>query len=233
MKAQEIIDRVRQELVETVGAFWSDSELLNLINKGERDFARRTRILQDKAQTGTTQGDPVIPLPSNWLSARAVFYNNKNTDGTDNWIPLRGTNLEKMKQERPNFLSSSSNLQSKPNKYWIWDGELHLDPVPDTTADANIVMFFAAKPIPLIQASQDLNVDDSLSDGIEAYVRWKAWKKEKEPDLAQEAKEEYYEFVAQGRSYVKRKTGDEVHRIDIVSPIPLGAFNAVFNPFLE
>lgn len=232
MQAQTIISDVRLELVETIGAFWQDTELLRLINKGEMDFVRRTRILEYKASVGTTQGDNAIPLPANWISARAVFFNNPASDGTPNWLPLRPTNLEKQKQEQPNFMSAATTQQGKPARYWVWGRTLMLDKIPDITASGNIVLFYKGKPIPLTVATQDLNVDDSLADGIAAYVRWKAWKKEKEPDLAQEAKEEYFEFVGQGRAWVKRQTGDQAYKIDIQSPVPI-TYPTIFNPFLE
>ena len=233
MLASTIITNVRRELVETVGSFWSDSELLTLINKGEADFVRRTRILEDRASTGTTAGDNRIPLPANWLSARAVFYDNLHSDGVHDWKPLRATNLEKMKQERPNFLATDTNLRSVPSKYWIWGRELNLDAVPDTTSSGNVVLFYKAKPTALTASTQNLNIDDSLADGIEAYVRWKAWKKEKEPDLAEEAREEYLDFVREGRSYVKRQSGDQHYRIDLESAVPIVGFPSIYNPFLE
>jgi hypothetical protein len=223
MQAQDILTRVRQELVETVGSFWSDSELLTLLNKAERDFVNRTRILEDRAQLDIVAGQSRYPLPANWLSARAIFYNNKQGISTNpnRWRRLRPSNLEKRAQENQNFLSDEIEARGTPHTYWIWGRELVIEPVPEFNGSADLVLFFKSKPVALTASTQQINVDDSLSDGIEAYILWKAWKKEKEPDLADEAREEYAGFVRQGMRFVKKQSGDQRFRLDIESADPI------------
>lgn len=223
MQAQELITRVRQELVETVGSFWSDAELLTLLNKAERDFVNRTRILEDRATLDIVAGQSRYPLPANWLSARAIFYNDKQgvLTNTDRWRRLRPSNLEKRAQENQNFLSTAVEARGTPHTYWIWGREIIIEPIPQYSGSADLVLFFKSKPILLTVATQQLNVDDSLSDGLESYVLWKAWKKEKEPDLADEAREEYLSFVRQGLRFVKKQSGDQRFRLDIESAEPL------------
>lgn len=222
MQAQELIDRVRQELVESVGSFWGNTELLNLLKKGERDFVNRTRILEDRATLDVVAGQSRYPLPANWLSARAVFFNTKElpTDA-DKWKRLQPSNLEKRAQENPNFLSTATEARGTPNTYWIWGRELIIEPTPLVSGTANLVLFFKSKPIPQLDPTYQINIDDSLSDGLEAYMLWKAWKKEKEPDLADEARDEYLGFVRQGLRFVKKQSGDQRNRMDIVSGTPL------------
>lgn len=223
MTAQEIITRVRQELVETVGSFWSDTELLALLNKAERDFVNRTRILEDRATLDIVAGQSRYPLPANWLSARAVFYNDKQGDASarDRWRRLVPSNLEKRAQENPNFLSTETEAQGVPHTYWIWGRELIVEPTPKFDGTADLVLFFKSKPIPLADATKSINIDDSLSDGLEAYMLWKAWKKEKEIDLADEARAEYAEFVRQGLRFAKKQSGDQKFRLDIESATPI------------
>lgn len=235
MQAQELITRVRQELVETVGSFWSDAELLNLLVKGERDFVNRTRILEDRATLDVVAGQSRYPLPANWLSARAVFYNDKQGDSTrpDAWRRLHPSNLEKRAQENQNFLSTDPLKRSTPRTYWIWGREIIIEPVPLYSGTSDITLFFKSKPIPLTVATQQLNVDDSLSDGLEAYMLWKAWKKEKEPDLAAEAADEYRDWIRQGLRFVKKQSGDQRFRIDIESSDPISGTRVTDPLFLE
>lgn len=223
MQAQEIITRVRQELVETVGSFWSDAELLGLLRKAERDFVNRTRCLEDRATLDIVAGQSRYPLPANWLSARAIFYNDKQGVATnpDRWRRVYPSNLEKRAQENQNFLSTATEAHGTPSTYWIWGRELIIEPVPQFSGSADLVLFFKSKPIPVTDAAQQINVDDSLSDGLESYILWKAWKKEKEPDLADEAREEYLGFVRQGLRFVKKQSGDQRFRLDIESAEPL------------
>lgn len=231
MQAQEIITRVRKELVETIGVFWSDAELLELINRGEKAYLNDIRWLEDKANLDTIVGIPNYQLPSNWVSAKAVFVNDLNSDGSDNWKRIYPTNLEKMAQESPNFLSEETEKRDTPRKYYIWGRELYLYPIPKV--QQKVVLFFKSKSVPLTNATQSLNTDDSLADGIEAYVLWKAWKKEKEIDLAQEAREEYDAWISKGRRWVKKQSGDQRNRIDIESQFPFsGSTQDPFNPII-
>lgn len=231
MLASTIITRVRRQLVETVGAFWSDAELLDLINKGEADFHNEVRTLESKAFLSTVAGRADYPLPANWLSARALFYNNPDEAGNDAWSRLEPTNLEKQAQENPNFLSSATESRGTPQRYWIWDRTIYLDPAPETDGDSNVYMFFKSKPVALISASQDLNTDDSLADGIEAYVLKEAWAKEKEPDLADREALRYTDYVRKGRRYSKKQSGDQKYRMDIESGTPFGTTSGwVFPP---
>jgi hypothetical protein len=106
-----------------------------------------------------------------------------------------------------------------------------LFPIPKEVQ--KLVLFYKSKPLPLLSASSELNTDDSLADAIEAYVLWKAWKKEKEMDLAQEAREEFDKWILKGRRWVKKQSGDQRNRIDIESQFPFsGSAQDPFTPII-
>lgn len=238
MQAAPIITKVRRQLVETVAAFWQDQELLDLLNDAELDFNNQTRILEGVYTTSTVQGQQTYALPTNWLSARAIFYNNPSvtTPPVPGWYRIIPTNLEKKAQENPNFLSTSSVQQDKPREYFIWGSNLYLDPIPDTTGSDNLIMFFKAKPIPLTATTQDINLDDSFKDTITNYILWRAWEKEKETELADMAHTAYVQGVKDARRWLKKKSGDQRFRLDIISPFPISGFGDTqvkgFNPFI-
>lgn len=231
MQAQIIITDVRRELVEISPAYWSDTELLRHLNRCELDYSNKTRILEDTAQLSLTQGRINYPLPQNWMSARAIFFKIVNSDGTFRWKRIYPSNLEKTAQMRPNFLSTETDNQGTPARYWIWRKELWLDRAPDADNATTLLLFFKSKPIPLTAATQEINLDDSLSEAIFEYIMWKALRKEQEFDAADEHKLEYDRYVAEGRKWVKKQSGDQRNRIDIDSAIPFdGASNDFNNP---
>lgn len=219
MQAQIILTDVRREILETSAAFWSDAEFLRSLNRAELDFANKTRILEDTASLSLTQGRLDYPLPSNWMSAKAVFIKIVQTDGSYRWRRLYPSNLEKTAQQSPNFLNTETTNQGKPSRYWVWGRSLWLDKAPDATYATTLMLFYKSKPIPLTSFTQEINLDDSLSEAITAYILWKAWKKEKETDLADEQFTIYNQYVAEGRKWVKKQSGDQRNRIDIDSPI--------------
>lgn len=230
MQAQIIINRVRRQLVETNAAFWSNSELLDIINEAEADFHNKIRVLESTAFLSTIAGRADYPLPSNWLSARGIFYNNPDSTGRDAWYRVIPTNLEKQGQEQPGFLSDETDQRDKPRRYWIWDRTLYLDPIPDTDGDSNLYMFYKSKPVPLTLVTSELNTDDSLADAIEAYVLEKAWNKEKEPDLAQKQEDRYAQYVREGRRWAKKQSGDQKYKLDIESATPFGSIGGISFP---
>lgn len=231
MIAQTIITDARRELIEISASYWTDAEFLRHINRAELDFTNKTRILEDTAQLSLTQGRLDYPLPQNWVSAKAVFFKIVDpTSGTFRWKRLYPTNLEKNSQQRPNFLSTEVDNQGTPNRYWIWNRSLWLDRSPDATNATTLLLFYKSKPIALTLVTQSINLDDSLSEAITAYILWKAWAKEQEADNAAEQKLEYDRYVAEGRKWVKKQSGDQRNRIDIDSPIPFDGSSNDNNP---
>jgi len=232
MLVQQILTDARRELIETTGVFWSDAELLRHYNKGELNYVNKTRILEDEAQLSLVAGQAIYPLPQNWLSAKAVFLKLVNTDGTFRWKRLNPSNLEKVSQEAPNFLdTTTTERQGEPDRYWIWGRSLRLDRAPNSEFATSLWLFYKSKPIPVTDpATQSINIDDSLSEALTSYILWKAWKKEKETDLADEAQLEYKEWVAEGRKWVKKQSGDQRWKIDIESPIGFYSGSSSQNP---
>jgi hypothetical protein len=219
MLASEVITDIRQELLEPVPGFWADANLLTWINRAEQDYVGRVRGLEATASASTVAGVPSYELPANWLSAVAVFYNNK-IDGVDGWYPLEPTDLQRMSRENPNFLSGATTSRGKPRSYTVWDRRLYLDPPPDVDGDGNVRMFFKAKPVSLALASQSINIDDSLAGAIRAFVLWKAWSQEKEFALADQQHQLYEHFIGQGLRWVKLQALNKRHNIDVASGIP-------------
>lgn len=231
MKAQEIIDDVREELVETIAAFWSDAQLLALLNRAEKDFCNKTRMLEGRATMQTQIGIMNYPLPSNWLSAKGVTYDdavvNPDTTITHNLRRLRPTNLEKMLQERPQFRDvSDTGTFGMPDQYFLWGREIWLNRAPDKAVD--VELWFKSKPIPITDPEQQINIDDSLSDALHQYMLWKAWSKEKEFDLATAAEQEYIRYVGEGRRFVKKASGDQAYQLDIESGMPITGSSQTF-----
>jgi len=221
MLAQQILDDVRRELLE-FGAqnFWSDAELLRHLNRAELDFINRTRLLEDSAQITLIQGRTDYPLPANWVSARLVMHNIPDVDGNPQWHRIYPSNLEKVAQENPSFLDNSDRSQGRPQKYYIWGNVLNLVPAPNADSASQLMLFYKSKPLAITNpATESIHIDDTLSEAITAYILWKAWAKEKESDLAEAQKQTYFEYVAEGRRWLKKKSGDQRYRIDLDSPI--------------
>lgn len=236
MTGQDIVNACRAEVIEPNPAFFTNPTLLLWINQAQRNFVRRVRCLQNFATTSTVQGQADYPMPSDWLASEKVFWNDVN-NGIDNWCPLKPTSVEKMAQESPNFLSNDPSMQGKPQKYYIVNQTLYVFPKPANSGSNDIFMFYESKPVALVSLSDSLSIDDSLADGIEAYVLWKLWKMDQEDSLAQEQKDRFKEEIGQGLKWKKQRVLDGKWKIDIESFMPFNyssvngsAFNNQVNP---
>lgn len=242
MTTVEILAQIRSELVEPIPGFWTDDELILWLNRAMQDFANKTRLCEDRDISTTEANIGVYPLPENCLSVRAIFINLAQRTETvpnpaPNWKRLVPTNLEKNAQTAPNFMSTDNSQTGDPGSYMIWGRELYLFPVPRLTVSPqlppsdNLMMFFKSKPISITDSNQPLGIDSTLHEGLIAYVLWKAYSKEKEKESAAEQFMLYQSYINQGRSWVKKQSGDQRYRIDIDSPTPFnGPFDNRFNP---
>lgn len=221
MLASELITDIRAELDEPVAAFWSDARLLALINKAERDYIQKTRCLSAFATMSTVAGTQAYPMPTYWLgSVKALYNDSTDLTGSPNWRPMESTSLEKLSQERPNFISTVSADRGKPMRYAIHGQEIYLHPCPDTTASNNLMLFFEAKPTPLTTTAGSINIDDSLSRAIVEFCLWKAWAQDNEDAKAAESKQNYIDMIGEGFKWKKKQQLDARWRLDVESGTP-------------
>lgn len=220
MQASEIISDIRAELIEPFPGFWTNARLLSLINLAEKDFVQETRLLQGYAFLSTQDGENEYPMPAYWMGAEKVFFNDVKEDGTPFWRPLESTTIEKLSQEHVNILDRQSANRNKPRFYFVHNRSIYLYPTPNVTASANIFMFFESKPIPLVSADQQINIDDSLSPALRAYVLSKAWDQDNETEKADRQFALYTKMVGQGHKWKKKQQLDGKWRVDPESWAP-------------
>ena len=232
MQAAEIITDVRQELLETTGSFWSDAELIRLINRGQRDYVRRTKVVDDRANLSLEIGRNDYPLPGNWMRAQAVFHKETSASSSVSWRQLSPSQLHKMALEVPNFLDTTTvSRRSRPSRFWIWGRVLYIDPPPAQVEDSDLVLFYNSKPRTITLPTHDLDIPDELSEAINAYVLWKAWSKETELDLADGQALIYMNYIGEGLRYAKHKAANFQGALDIQSALPFTyGVSSGFNP---
>jgi hypothetical protein len=84
-RIESILTRARDSLADAAKERWSDEHLLRILDEGQKDIARHTRLLKDETDIPLVEGQAVYKLPSDlWLITRAAF------DGC--LIPLRTHN---------------------------------------------------------------------------------------------------------------------------------------------
>lgn len=219
MTGQDVVDDVRGEVIEPSPTFFSNTRMLKLINLAQNEYVRLTRVLQSFAYTSTVQGQSDYPMPGDWLGSEKVFYNSP-TNGVDNWRPLLATNIEKMGQESPNFLSGNSTTQGIPQKYYVIGKTLYLFPKPMTSGTNDIYLFYESKPVQLTSLASNLSIDDSLYPGIRAYLLSKLWAQDNEDAKAEKQEQLFEKEIGRGFKWKNKRILDGRWKIDMVSFLP-------------
>ena len=218
--AQDIVNDCRASVLEPHPAFFSSQRMLYLINEGEKDMTDRVRgLLESNAYLSTLEGESTYDMPPNWLASEQILINLPENN-QDNWRYLLPTNIEKMAQESPNYLSRSTQAWGQPYKYFIQGRQLTIFPTPNVTASNNVYMFFQSKPIPLAALNEQLNIDDTLSGVLVAYVLWRLWDQDNETDKASRWRSVYEDGIKRANSLQDKKQRNKRDRVDIISPIP-------------
>lgn len=219
MTGQDVVDDVRSEILEPNPTFFSDARMLKLVNLAQNEYVRRTRVLQSFAYTSSVQGQADYPMPSNWLGSEKIFYNFPQGN-TAQWRPLTATNIEKMGQESPNFLSSDATMQSIVQKYYIIGKTLYLFPRPMTSGLNDIFMFYESKATQLTSLASNLSIDDSLYPGVRAYVLAKLWAQDNEDAKSDKQMAIFEKEVGNGFKWRNKRILDGRWKLDIASFIP-------------
>lgn len=230
MLVSELITDVRREILEVTGNFWSDIELIRLINRGLNHYSGEVRLGESTAFLSTTDGEAEYTLPANALSVKIVMYKT-TSNGVDFWKRLDASTIEEISRVSPQFIDNSTVRLSDPVLYAVWDRKIRLEPIPKDSVASNLFIYFKSRLQNVINPEDSIPLDETLTESIQEYVLWKAWKKEKELDFAKEAREEYKEGIRRGRRYVKKIAEASRHRLDIPSNISFSSLGGnQFNP---
>lgn len=231
MLVSEMFTDIRNEIQETTGTFWSDTELFSLLNRALRHFSGEVRLEESSAFLTTTNGEPRYNLPSKVLQLKVVMFNTKQTDtAQDSWKELTPSTLEEITRVRPNFLNTDEENRSVPNLFAVYDRQIRFDRAPRFSTPGNLFIFFKTTLPKVTETDQDIPLEETLLEGINQFILWKAWNKEQERGLAAEAKAEYKDSIRRGRRWVKKQAQHWRNRLDIYSPIPYTGAGSAFNP---
>jgi len=150
---------------------------------------------------------------------------------------LTATNIEKMGQESPNFLSNNVQSQGIPSKYYIIGNTLYLFAKPKTSGTNDLYMFYESTAPKLLSLNDSLSIDDSLYPGVRAYVLSKLWRQDNESEKADKEEARFEVEVGRGFKWKNKKIRDGRWSIDTPSFVPYsynsynsGAVNGMINP---
>jgi hypothetical protein len=224
----QIITDVQNELIDTSAAFMSAVEQLRLYNRAAKDYVRETRCKKKWTFLSTVANTNELALPADVMTVTKVLYNVPSTSGVDSWRELDPCSLTKFTDFYPNAVSTDTEHKDSPVGYTLVDSKLFFN-CPILTAGTNdIAIFYDGRATEVTDTATATDIPDELVEGINAFMIWKAMKKEREFNDAADAQRNYVDYCGKGRGWVKRQLLAGQWKIHL--PLNNGT-RLEFNPF--
>lgn len=167
MNVGQIRARVQAKFGDTAGAEATSADILNWINDGISEIARRTQQPQATATTAVAAGTAAYNLTT--FAADIIRLRSVMFDGS----VLQPISIE----EADTFLADreKSTSQGTPSMYWLWADQINVWPTPDNASGGKLLKLFYQKRPAAVAVDADipaipLHMHTDLVDYVVAQV---------------------------------------------------------------
>lgn len=220
MAIRDIIASFRHAIHDPSGAIWDDSWSLSTFNEGEQDYCRRTHVYNLIQEHTTSYGVREVGIPDNFMGSLQVYYNNPSSTGKANWRPLTSSDVVNMRYEHPNFLDTSTDNYGPPQRYFIHNNEIILDPIPDASGltSPNIVLYCDAVPSDHASLDEESVIPYELNGAMLNYLMARAKEINEDDTASRRNWDQYYEMVKEGINWKADRQQDEDKKVTAEVP---------------
>ncbi len=184
MNVAEILLRVKKTFGDEAGIEIDDPLIINWINDGMVDIARRTGCLQGEAQISSVLGQKTYDLPADYLSTKRVTFDGRKLE------PIAVEDLDELDSDR-----DTVNQQGEPSNYYIWARKFNFYPIPNAEGVSNIVAMYTRMPN-LVAISTDVpQIPIAFHEDIVRFVLARAKELDEETTDAQVIWRDYQDRV--------------------------------------
>lgn len=163
MNVADVRRRVQNKVGDTSGAEITPAQVLDWINDGMLEIARRTQQPQATASTVTVAGQSAYAtatFSADVLRLRSVLCNG---------MLLQAISLEQADQQFGDRESSSSSAAGTPQWFWVWADQINLWPRPDT-AGQTLKLFYVKRPAPVTGDADVPGIPLHMHPDLVSYV---------------------------------------------------------------
>lgn len=185
MFVSEIQSRVKNLFGDTAAAQINDAMILEWINDGQFDIARKTECLEGSYSINAVAGTMGYVLPTDFFKDIRVTY-----DGQ----PLRKVTHSYMDI----FFSGYEKVpitQGTPVFYYFFTGKINVYPSPSANLTNGIVLNYVKTPAILTGSAQTPEIPDEFHGNLTTYCFWRALQFDEQWPAADRLKQEYDEAV--------------------------------------
>lgn len=160
--------QVRNDVIGILGdsgqVIMTDARLLPWINQAQMDIARKTDCIQATTSWNSVVAQGAYALPAAFLKADRVTYDN---------VPLLKTTIREIDTYNP--ARDTGTNTGAPEYFYIYGGNLYLEPFPQAAGTNNIDMQYIKSPALLTAVGSDnLEIPDKFYDDVVRYVIMRA-----------------------------------------------------------
>ena len=184
MIPSDVLSRVRDQLVETTAAFWTDAELYRYMTDAEREINNQIHCYQLSTAATSVTAQSGYTLPSDCLYIHRVTY-----DG----VPLR--EIDQRRGDTLDMPGYGGSVQSgSPTHYYRYGTDMiYMWPTPVTTAPVGY--FYTGEPAAITTASTLFSIPANFHQPLQDYVLYRAFTKDQDQARSEWHKREYMQGI--------------------------------------
>lgn len=198
---------LRDRLNEPSARFWSNAQLNNWLNEGQKDIARRLEVIQTQSTINVVanQNDYTLNLPI------VRVYRIEYTDPNGIIYPLEYRDFNAMDSVGYGWVDVSAT--GTPMFYTLWGVpptlQLTLLPKPDLNVPNGLRLYYYSLPAVMVQDTDVVTLPAGWEDLIVDYAEYNALRRNKDARWM-EAKQIYEHKLEEMRQLTRRWTDQNV-----------------------
>lgn len=173
MDLVDVLDMARQQYNAVGDTFYADSELLRYAYAGCQELAREALVIEniETISGGSVASQQAYNYPTRVISIKRITYDGK---------PLKPVNF---RDDYALSLDNSATVSTgTPQFYYLWDGQINLRPIPDTSA--LVIKVYAFKePAELATTAAVLEIPTMFHTNLVDYILSRMYMKDCNPQM--------------------------------------------------
>lgn len=143
---------------------WNQEQIRGYLNTAQMEFAKRTLCLETDATENSVSGTQQYTLPANFYKLKhpggCFWHTGQNRRELDYLDVARGTRL-------------GNTATGTPTHFWLWRNEVWLYPIPGTTANNMIQIYYHKKPATMTLDGDSPDIDSAYHEDLVWYAAWR------------------------------------------------------------
>lgn len=197
MNRGQMISRVQNAFGDTSEAQITRLEIIDWLNEGQLDVARKTEALKQHAETNALSSTGSYDLPVDFIKIDRVSFDGKK---------LQRTTLQEL--DHYNADRDTSNPTGIPNQFYTYGRTITVYPAPPVAGSGNLDIWYIKAPPNLDDDTDESELPVFLHDDIWRFALARAKEKDEEFDQSASIMADYELRLLQSRDDVQHQGND-------------------------